>query len=70
MKFNTLVRLPDGREGRAVYHFLDGYGICWGRELADKEDPPPPDAMLREPYPHALREGIECVGERYEVIDA
>ena len=24
-----------------------------------------PDAMLRDPYPSAIREGIDCVGEDY-----
>jgi hypothetical protein len=65
MKLNTLIRLPDGREGRTVYHNLDGYGIRWGRELADPENLPPPDAMLREPYPSAT---VECVGRNYEVL--
>jgi hypothetical protein len=68
MKPGTLVRLPDGREGRAVYHNLDGYGIRWGRDPIEEGDLPPPEAMLREPYPAAIRDGIECVGRDYEVV--
>jgi hypothetical protein len=65
MKPGTLIRLPDGREGRVVYHHLDGYGIRWGRAPVDPGDLPEPDAMLRAPYPGAR---CECVGTDYEVI--
>lgn len=65
MKPGTIVRLPDGREGTTVYHFLDGYGIVWGRRLIDPENLPEPEAMLREQYPSA---GYPCVGEKYEVV--
>ena len=27
-----------------------------------------PEAMLRDPYPSAIREGLECVGRDFEVI--
>ena len=26
------------------------------------------EAMLREPYPHAIQEGMECVGEEFEIV--
>jgi hypothetical protein len=66
MKAGTLVRLADGREGRAVYHNLDGYGIRWGRDPVDVNNLPEPDAMLREPYPSAT---VECVGRDYAAVD-
>lgn len=69
MKPGTLVRLPDGREGRVVYHNIDGYGIRWGSAPVNVDDLPPHDAMLREPYPSAIRDGMECVGREYELID-
>ena len=28
------------------------------------------DAMLRDPYPWAVKAGIECVGEEFEVVEA
>ena len=37
MKPGTLVRLPDGREGRVVYHSLDGIGIRWGTDALSSE---------------------------------
>lgn len=65
MKPNTLIRTADGRVGRIVYHSLDGYGIKWGLRRWPEDDPPEPDAMLRNLYPSA---SVECVGEVYEVI--
>jgi len=65
MKPGTLIKLPDGREGRTVYHHLDGYGIRWGREPVDPDNLPEPDAMLRAPYPGAR---CECVGDEFEVV--
>lgn len=38
MRAGTIVRLPDGREGTAVYNGLDGVGIKWGRHLLTPED--------------------------------
>lgn len=84
MKPGTFVRLPDGREGTVVYHGLDGYGIVWGRKTVDVEailsstpifsgenetNIPEPKAMLREPYPSAIKQNLECVGEDYEVVE-
>jgi hypothetical protein len=67
MKPGTIVKLPDGREGTTVYHNLDGYGIVWGRREVDEDDLPPPEAMLRDPYPSAT---VECVGKSYVVVEA
>jgi hypothetical protein len=71
MKKGTRVRLPDGREGVTVYHHLDGYGIRWvepGEALSREELNKPPQAMLRDPYPAARAEGLECVGEEFEIV--
>ena len=38
MKAGTIVRLPDGRVGTAVYNGLDGVGIKWGRHSLSEED--------------------------------
>lgn len=69
MKQGALVRLPDGRVGTAVYHGLDGYGIRWGRIPKGEGWAQRPEAMLRDPYPTAIKEGLECVGEDFEVIE-
>ena len=77
MRPGTLVRLPDGREGTVVYHGLDGYGIKWGRHVVpvdalnsfQADDEWKPDAMLRDPYPSAIKSGMECVGGEYERDD-
>lgn len=37
LPLNTLIRLPDGRQGRVVYKGLDGTGIRFGQHLADIE---------------------------------
>ena len=66
MKPNTLIRLPDGREGRTVYHGLDGYGIKFGTEAWPLDRLPEPDAMLRDHYPSAE---YECVGPDYEILE-
>lgn len=66
MKINTLIELSDGRQGRTVYHNLDGYGIKWGDDTHDVNDLPEPDAMLRDKYPSAE---YECVGEDYTIIN-
>lgn len=84
MKLGTIVELPDGRRGTMVYHGLDGYGIKWGEHSPDPADfegthgnlggsapanwPWFPDAMLRDDYPAAAAEGVECVGDEYEVV--
>ena len=86
MKAGTIIRLPDGREGTVVYHGLGGYGIQWGRIRVTVEDieeamqgantlfgnapddfPYHAEAMLREPYSGA---DIECVGERYKIVES
>ena len=67
MKANTLVRLPDGRVGRTVYHGLDGYGIKFGEEQHDIANLPKPDAMLRKPW--ADNHEYEMVGGDYERVD-
>jgi hypothetical protein len=67
MKPNTLIRLPDGRLGRTVYHNLDGYGIKFGTEFHDPENLPKPDAMLRKPY--ADNPEYEMVGDDYVRVD-
>ena len=83
MKPGTIIRLPDGREGTVTYHGLIGYGIRWGRIKVDVEaclqgngntisgGAPSgyefmPEAMLRDPYPQA---DLECVGDKYEIIE-
>lgn len=60
----TIVQLPDGRLGTVVWHFLDGYGIVWGKRDVDPSDLPEPEAMLRDQYPSAQ---YECVGTDYVV---
>ena len=67
MKPNTLIKLPDGRVGRAVYHNLDGYGIKFGTQMHDPENLPEPDAMLRKPWRDDHE--YEMVGEDYERVD-
>ena len=61
----TVVKLPDGRIGTAVYNGLDGYGIAWG---VHAKPYPEAEAMLRDPYPSAIADGMECVGEVFERI--
>lgn len=65
MKPNTIVELPDGRRGTVCYHGLDGYGIVWGEQQLDVADLPPAEAMLRESYPWARDNGMECVGRDF-----
>ena len=36
-----------------------------GSECVAENYPFFPDAMLRDPYPSAIREGMDCVGEDY-----
>jgi hypothetical protein len=81
VKLNTIIRLPDGREGTIAYHFLDGYGGVWGRQAFDKsleritDELPAPDFMLRpKELEGSLRRSghkpeMECVGEEYEVVE-
>jgi hypothetical protein len=78
VKLNTIIRLPDGREGTICYHNLDGCGGVWGRESFKMpfngfgDNLPEPQFMLREKrVEHLLRErmpAVECVGEEYEVV--
>ena len=69
MKPNTIVKLPDGRIGTVVYHGLDGYGIVFGEKGPFALDElPEHEAMLRDEYPHALKVGLECVGDDYERV--
>ena len=64
LKQGTVVKLPDGRIGTAVYNGLDGYGIAWG---IHQEPFPVAEAMLRDPYPSAVAD-MECVGEDFERV--
>lgn len=66
MKAGTIIKTESGRVGTVVYHYLDGYGVAWGRhELGpDEGDWPEREAMLREPYPSAE---VECVTEPWVI---
>lgn len=83
-KPGDIVKLPDGRIGTVVYNGLDGWGIMWGIVDVDiniltsacplfgkKPDNYPyiTEAMLRESYPSAIKNGLECVGREFEIID-
>lgn len=83
MRLNTVIRLPDGREGTICYHNLDGDGGVWGRILFDLEPHdigytdrlPAPDFMLRDKsIESSLKEfpghqrSMECVGEKYTIL--
>lgn len=59
----ALVRVRDGREGRVVYHGLDGYGLRW----EDADESKPPEALLREPYATAQ---AECVGREFKYAES
>ena len=66
MKLNTIIRLPDGRVGTAVYNHIDGVGVIWGEHSFNTfSGLPEPAAMLRTNYPSAV---YPCVGEEFEVI--
>lgn len=80
MKLNTVIRLPDGREGTICWNHLDGSGGIWGRHTFKMPysgfgDLPEPDFMLREKSVQELlrrgphRNDIECVGLDYEIIN-
>jgi len=82
MKLNTMVRLPDGREGTICYHNLDGDGGVWGRHEFDMpeagfgDELPGPEFMLREKSIEDRfrrsgdhRKDVECVGEDFEVVE-
>ena len=80
MKLNTIIKLPDGREGTICWNHLDGFGGVWGRHHFEMPeggfgDLPGPDFMLREPKlkPLLVRSGhrpdVECVGEKFEIIE-
>ena len=48
---------------------LTGNGnLTHGAEVAPTDYDYFVEAMLRKPYPLAIKEGIECVGNEYEVI--
>ena len=51
----SLGMIPGGR----------GYGIAWG---VHREPFPVAEAMLRDPYPSAVADGMECVGEDFERV--
>jgi hypothetical protein len=76
VRLNTIVRLPDGREGTICYHNLDGDGGVWGRQAFEMPETgfgdtlPKPEFMLRDPTLQG-RVGCdtaECVGDKYEVL--
>ena len=55
MKLNTVIRLPDGREGTICWNHLDGSGGIWGRHRFEMPhsgfgDLPEPEFILREAY--------------------
>jgi hypothetical protein len=74
VKLNTIIRLPDGREGTICYHNLDGDGGVWGQHTFQMprdgfgEELPRPDFILRDKSLQG-RVGFnaECVGEEYTV---
>lgn len=83
MRLNTVIRLPDGREGTICYHNLDGDGGVWGRQLFNLDPKevgftnklPAPEFMLRDKsLERSLKEfpghtyNMECVGEKYEIL--
>ena len=83
MRMNTIIRLPDGREGTITWRHLDGEGGIWGRHHFDCDEGfndvlPPPQFMLREKSIENLLRGngidshrpdLECVGTDYEIVD-
>ena len=80
LHLNTVIVLPDGREGTICWRHLDGEGGVWGRHtfvMPDGgfgDDLPAPDFMLREKAIEVLlrrgphRPDVECVGEKYKVL--
>jgi hypothetical protein len=84
MKLNTIIKLPDGREGTICWNHLDGVGGVWGihhfemPEGGFGDNLPEPDFMLREKEVEKLlkgggssgnhKEDMECVGTEYEII--
>ncbi len=84
VKAGTLIRIPDGREGRIVYNGLDGQGIKFGRDPVDVDaimrgdsglfNTSPDDPDIRRWIPEAMLRDpypsatVECVGEDYEVV--
>jgi len=81
MKLNTIVRLPDGREGTICWNHLDGAGGVWGRHIFSMPDGgfgdnlPAPNFMLRKPSVRHLlvksghRADVECAGEQCEIVE-
>lgn len=79
LALNTVIRLPDGREGTICYHSLDGQGGVWGRHTFEMPeggfgDLPSPDFMLREKSLESLlrmdhKNTMECVGGHFEVVE-
>ena len=84
MKLGTIVQLPDGRIGTAVFNGLTGVGIKWGRHDPDQADFEGTSGGLFEderppvwPWqPDAMLRhkglddvlGMECVGEEFDVL--
>lgn len=80
LNLNTVIVLPDGREGTVCWRHLDGEGGVWGRHVFSMPDGgfgdelPAPEFMLREKSIEASlrrwrhRPDVECVGETYEVL--
>ena len=83
MKAGTYIKLPDGRIGTICWNNLDGKGGIWGIHPRLKELSvggfddrfPYPEFMLREKDVEKLLqgnnpiEGIECVGEEFEILE-
>lgn len=84
MKAGTVVKLPDGRVGTAVYNGLDGVGIKWGVHRVTIDDLRGSGCALigvndeitddYEWTPDAMLRTpyrgaeLECVGDDFEVL--
>lgn len=82
LRLNTVIRLPDGREGTICWNNLDGCGGVFGRHHFEMPaggfggSLPAPEFMLREKSVEPLlrqrsphRSDVECVGEKFEICE-